>query len=151
MEIVENVALISINATLVVQLLSFLLFMMLLNRIMIRPLRKVMKERDQYLVQVKDQIHDAHEGYAQIGEQIRQQESDTRKTALQIREEMEQAAQRSAAEVLEQTRAEIASLRAESQKQTDQQITAANQQIIDEAEALSDRMINALLDRRATS
>jgi F-type H+-transporting ATPase subunit b len=151
MEIVENVALISINATFVVQLLSFLLFMMLLNRIMIRPLRKVMTERDHYLVQVKDQIHAAHEGYAQIGEQIRQQESETRKTALQMREEMEQAAQESAAEVIEQTRVEIASLRAESQQNADQQITAARRQIIDEAEALSDRMINALLDRRATS
>jgi F-type H+-transporting ATPase subunit b len=136
---------------LVVQLVSFLLFMMLLNRIMIRPLRKVMTERDQYLTQVTDQIHAAHEGYTQIGEQIRQQESETRKTALQIRQEMEQDAQKSASEVIEQTRVEIGALRAESQKQADQQISAARQQIIDEAEALADRMINALLDRRATS
>lgn len=151
MEIVQNVALISINATLVVQLLSFLLFMTLLNRIMIRPLRKVMSEREQHLEKVQQQIHAAHEGYDQISHQIQEQESETRKAAFKIREEMEQQAQSSAGEAIAQTKSEIESLRNESQRQANEKITAARQQIAREADALADRMIDALLDRGTTS
>jgi F-type H+-transporting ATPase subunit b len=151
MEIVENVALISINATLVVQLLSFLLFMTLLNRIMIRPLRKVMTEREQHLEKVQQQIHAAHEGYDHISQQIQEQESEVRKAAFKIREEMEQQAQSSAADAIAQTKSEIESLRNESQRQANEKIAAARQQIEREADALADRMIDALLDRGTTS
>ncbi len=151
MEIVENVALISINATLVVQLVSFLLFMTLLNRIMIRPLRKVMTEREQYLVKVQQEIHAAHEGYAQISQQIQDQESETRMTAFKIREEMEHEAQRSAVDAIAQTKSEIISLRNESQRQADEKIAVARQQIAKEADVLADRMIDVLLDRGTPS
>jgi F-type H+-transporting ATPase subunit b len=151
MEIVENVALISINATLVVQLVSFLLFMVLLNRVMIRPLRKVMREREQYLEKVQQEIHAAHEGYAQIGQKIQDQESETRKAAFKIREEMERDAQRSASDAVSQTKSEIETLRNESQRQADKKIAAARQQIDREADVLADRMIDALLDRGAPS
>jgi F-type H+-transporting ATPase subunit b len=151
MEIVENVALISINATLVVQLVSFLLFMTLLNRIMIRPLRKVMAEREQYLVKVQQEIHAAHEGYVQIGQQIQDQESETRKSAFKIREEMEREAQRSAADAVAHTKSEIETLRKESQRQADEKIAAARQRIEEEADVLADRMIDSLLDRGTPS
>lgn len=147
MEIVENVALISINATLVVQLVSFLLFMTLLNRIMIRPLRKVMTEREQYLEKVQQEIHTAHEGYVQIGQKIQDQESETRKAAFKIREEMEHEAQRSASDAIARTKSEIESLRNESQRQADEKIAVARQQIEREADVLADRMIDALLER----
>ena len=39
MQIISNIALISINETLVVQLISFLIFLFIINRIMFRPLR----------------------------------------------------------------------------------------------------------------
>lgn len=151
MEIVENVALISINATLVVQLVSFLLFMTLLNRIMIRPLRKIMAEREQYLEKVQQEIHAAHEGYVQIGQKIQDQESEARKAAFTIREEMERKAQRSASDTIAQTKSEIESLRSESQRQADEKIAAARQQIEREADMLADRMIDVLLDRGTPS
>lgn len=151
MEIVENVALISINATVVVQLVSFLLFMVLFNRILIRPLRKVMTERGQYLEKVQQEIHAAYEGYAQISQTIKDQESETRKAAFKIREEMESRAQRSASDAVAQTKSEIETLRKESQRQADKKIAAARQQIDREADVLADRMIDALLDRGTPS
>jgi F-type H+-transporting ATPase subunit b len=150
MEIVENVALISINATLVVQLLSFLLFMALFNRIMIRPLRKVMTERDHYLTKVQQEIHAAHEGYDQISRQIQDQERDTRRAAFKIREEIETQAQISASDTLAQTKMEIQSRRIASQQQADEKIAEMRRQIEHEAEAIADRMVDALLDRRTT-
>jgi F-type H+-transporting ATPase subunit b len=151
MEIVENVALISINATLVVQLVSFLLFMVVLNRIMIRPLRKMMKERALYLEKVRQEIQVAHDGYAQIGLKIKDQESEARKAAFKIREEMESEAQKSASDTVDRTKSEIETLRKESQRQADEKIAAARQQIDKEADLLADRMIAALLERGVSS
>ena len=53
MQIISNVALISINETVVVQLLSFLLFLYIMNRIMFRPLRNVMAQREDHLKQIQ--------------------------------------------------------------------------------------------------
>jgi F-type H+-transporting ATPase subunit b len=150
-EIVENVALISINATLVVQLVSFLLFMILLNRIMIRPLRKMMTERALYLEKVRQEIQAAHEGYTQIGRKIQDQETETRQAAFKIREEMEREAQESASDAVARTKSEIETLRKESQRQADEKIAAARQQIDREANVLADQMIAALLDRGVPS
>ena len=49
MHIVSNIALISINETLIIQLVSFLIFLFLINRIMFRPLSHVMVERENHL------------------------------------------------------------------------------------------------------
>ena len=53
MQIVSNVALISINETFLVQLISFLIFLFIINRVMIRPLRGVMREREEYVEKLK--------------------------------------------------------------------------------------------------
>ena len=59
MEIINTIALISINETLIVQLLSFLVFLFLINRVMIRPLRSVIDEREDFVTRVRKEIEDA--------------------------------------------------------------------------------------------
>lgn len=149
MQVVENVALISINATLVVQLISFLIFMVLFNRIMIRPLRRVMSERDKYMEQVRHQIVKVDLSYQQISQQIVTQESEARKAAMQIRDEIEESGQRSANELIEKTRDDINVLRAKANRETDDKIVVARKSIESEADALADQIILSMLDRRS--
>ena len=151
MEIVENVALISINATLLVQLLSFLLFMWLFNRLMIRPLRRVMQEREQYVSQVRQQIVAADEAFREVSAQITRQERDVRQAALSIRGTVEAEARSSAKEVIEQTKRDIGQLRVESQQKVNEKISETRQQMMNEAESLADQMVGALLNRRSLS
>ena len=49
MEIISNIALITINETLIAQLLAFLIFMFVINRLMFKPLQGVMTERQGYI------------------------------------------------------------------------------------------------------
>ena len=151
MQVVENVALISINATLVVQLVSFLIFMVLFNRVMIRPLRTVMTARKSYIQQVGQDLAAAGEAFEQIVGQIERQEAEARKTAFQIRDEVETAGRQSISSLLARTRREIDELRSQAQAETDRKITAARKNIQAEAEMLSDRMIIALLGPREVS
>ena len=151
MQVVENVALISINATLLVQLISFLVFMMLFNRILIRPVRKVMAEREEYLVQVREDIKEINHSYDAMSQQIVDQESEARKSAFKIRDEISEAGQRSIGDLMMRTKAEIDALRRSSQEETDAQIARAREKVAFEAEGVADRMIEALLGRKGSS
>ncbi len=151
MQVVENVALISINATLLVQLISFLVFMMLFNRILIRPVRKVMAEREEYLVQVREDIKEINHSYDAMSQQIVDQESEARKSAFKIRDEISEVGQRSIGDLMMRTKAEIDALRRSSQEETDAQIARAREKVAFEAEGVADRMIEALLGRKGSS
>jgi F-type H+-transporting ATPase subunit b len=151
MQVVENVALISINATLLVQLISFLLFMMLFNRILIKPVRRVMAEREQYLAQVRENIKDINHSFEELSQQISDQEAEARRSAFKIREETAAAGQRSINELMTRTKQEIVELRLSAQKETDAQIARAREKVASEAEGLADLMIAALLGRKGQS
>ena len=58
MHIISNIALITINETLFVQLISFLIFLFIINRIMFRPLQNTMSERESYIDQTNRDIAD---------------------------------------------------------------------------------------------
>ena len=151
MQVVQNVALISINPTLLVQLISFLVFMVLFNRILIRPVRKVMAEREQYLVQVREDIQQINHSYDSMSRQIRDQEAEARISAFKIRDEISEAGQRSIGELMMRTKGEIEELRRAAQEKTDAQIASAREKVAFEAEGVADRMIAALLGRRGPS
>ncbi len=151
MEVVKNVALISINATLVIQLVSFLIFVVLLNRVMIRPLRKTMTERQFFIETAGEDLTAAGEAFDKIAAQIRSQEAEARDTALQIRDEIETAGRQSVTSLLNQTKQEIDDIRSKAQLETDRKIASARENIEAEAEMLSDQMVSALLGPRRVS
>lgn len=151
MQVVENVALISINATLLVQLISFLVFMILFNRIMIRPLRKVMTERDAYMVQMRHEIDEIDNSYREISKQIKTQEAEARQAAFEIRAEIEAAGQLSVNDLMEKTKREIADIRLAAQQETDAKIVKARKKVAAQADGLADQMIASLLKWRSLS
>jgi len=150
MKIVETIALITINETLIFQLLSFLLFLFILNRIMIRPLRRVMGEREDLLGRISQDISATEQAYTDIGHQIESQESAARRAAFTLREEIEASGKNSAETVLAKAREQINTLKAKTREETEAQLSAARQEIEREALVISDQMIASLLGRRST-
>ena len=149
MHIIENIALITINETLVFQLISFLLFLFILNRIMIRPLRRVMDERSSMLERISDDITAANQNYSEIGRQIETQEAAARREAFKIRDDIETSGMHQADGILAATREEIQLIKKNAQAETESKLSAARQDIEKEAAIISDRMIAALLGRRS--
>ena len=56
MQIISNIALISINETVIVQIISFLIFLYIINRIMFKPLRGVMADRENHIKSIQQDI-----------------------------------------------------------------------------------------------
>lgn len=148
MHIASNVALISINATLVFQLISFLIFLLIINRLMLRPLHNVIGERENHINKVRQDIVDTEEEYENLTNQLQQQESAVKTEAFQFQKEIEDAGKQQASGILDSARQDIEKLREKAHKEIDIQISEARKDVAKEAEALAVSIIEKVLDRR---
>ena len=84
MQIISNIALISINETLFFQLISFLIFLFIINRLMFRPLQSVMVERDNHIGQIQRDILDKENEFRNLTIQLKQHESAIKEEAFKL-------------------------------------------------------------------
>ncbi|MBW2449151.1 MAG: hypothetical protein JRE92_01830 [Deltaproteobacteria bacterium] len=148
MHIISNIALISINETLFVQLLSFLIFMFIINRLMFRPLQNVMSERVDYMDKIKMDTVDAVKELENLTEKLKAQESDVRKEAMRLQRKLEESGSKKGAEILASARKEIETLKEKADMEVNLQISEARKHIQEESEALAVNIMEKLLDRR---
>ncbi|MCP4692375.1 MAG: ATP synthase F0 subunit B [Desulfobacterales bacterium] len=149
--IITNVALISINETMVVQLVSFLIFLFIMNRIMFRPLRNAMDDRRDYIARIQSDIKKADKGYDDVSDQIRKQESAARAEALAINAEHESAGTVEAVNITGSMREEIAVLRKKTEAEVNAQLVEARKTIQKESEILAATIMEKVLERRLSS
>jgi len=151
MEIISTVALININETLIFQVISFLIFLFIINRIMFRPLRKVMNERETYIETVQKDIAAAEIQFEDLTNQIQAQENAVREEAFKQKDQLETSGSQQAAEIMASTREEINALRMEAQKDVDARISAARKHVEKESEDLAKHIIETVLYRSQNS
>ena len=148
MQIISKMALISINETLIVQVVSFLIFLFIINRLMFRPLREVMSERDSHMEDVKKDIRSAREKIEAINGQIRRQEAEVKNEAFKLKENLENKGQQQAQTIFETARSEMAAAKARVKADIEKQMTEAKSAVQRESELLAVTMIEKILDRR---
>ena len=148
MEIVSNIALISINATMFHQLIAFLVFLFIINRIMFRPLRSVMGERESFMEKIRLDTVDATKEFERLTATLKAKESTVRSEAQDVRREIEEKGGREAVEMLEAARQEISSIKAKAETAVDAQIAEARKKLQKESAALAVNIMEKMLDRR---
>ena len=151
MQIVSNVALISINETLVVQLISFLIFLFIINRVMFRPLRRTMQEREHYVEGIQSDILAAEQKLQQTIQEARDEDAAVREAGLQMINEMEKQGSHEAVKIITAAREEIAAMGGKARQEINAQVADARKTIVDEAEKLSLNVMEKVLGRRLGS
>ena len=148
MHIISNIALITINETLFVQLLSFLIFLFIINRIMFRPLQNVMSERVNYMDQVKVDTVDTIQELEDLTKKLKKQESEVRAQAFELKRELEESGSEKSAEIFASTRKEIEAIKEKAETEVNIQLSEARKHIQEESETLAMNIMEKLLDRR---
>lgn len=148
MEIISNVALISINETLWVQMLSFLLFLYIMNRVMFRPLRGVMAERQDFIARLKTDTVAIGRKYEELTKQIGSQEASVRRAANKARREKEEAGSREAEKILADVLAQIDTVRKDAEEEVARQVADVKVQLAAEARTLATVIMEKVLERR---
>lgn len=151
MEIVAADGLITINETMIIQVISFLIFLYIINRVMFRPLRKVMAERDEHIKKIKADTSEAQNRFESISSQIRDQEAEARQAAFELKAELEDQGSLEASDILSAAKEEIAEANEKARKEVDAKVAAARQDIQKESEGLATSIIETLLERRLNS
>jgi len=148
MEIVSNVALISINETLIVQLLSFLVFLFLLNRVMIRPLRASITRRSAYVDDLEKGIAEAKLEMATISSRIAEAETAAVRKANRQREDLETAGRAEAVLIIQSAREEIEQLKQQTDEEVAELIRQARKHVQGESERISVHIMEKVLCRK---
>ena len=143
--------LITVNETLIVQLISFLIFLFIINRIMFRPLRSTMHKRDQHIEDIKKDIDNTDMELQHVSNMIKCSEIAVKKEAQEMRQKLEDDGKHLAAEQIEIGRKEIAKLKQTAEQQIKTQIEDAHKQLQTEFETLSVTIIEKILERRLSS
>ena len=151
MHIISNIALISINETLLVQLLSFLIFLFIINRIMFRPLQNVRSERANYMDKIKIDAQNAAKELETLTDRLKAQESSVRAQAHGLKQEIEESGSVEAAEIIASAREQIETLKETAEAEVDAQISEARKHIQKESETLAVNIMEKLLERRLAS
>lgn len=148
MEIISNIALISINETLIVQVVGFLVFLFVIDRIMIRPLRNVMADRELYIERVTRDISKAQKEVAEMTSRIQKQENAIKKEAFELKENLEAKGSQAARDIFAAAKQEIAANTKKINQEIDARISKERQSLGKEAEILALAIMSKILDRR---
>lgn len=148
MEIIATNALISINATFIVQLVSFLIFLYLMNRIMFRPLLNTISKRNDYIDEVNEEIRTGSDHLDELMAELDLERSQVIKEAGLEVNTLETEGDQHASMLIEDARQQIATLRQETEQQVNDQVQQARQALADEVDAITVTIMENILHRR---
>jgi F-type H+-transporting ATPase subunit b len=148
MEIISSIALITINETLIAQLVSFLIFLFIINTIMFRPLNRVMKKREEHVDRLKQDIEESEHEMARLAEDLARHEKDVRQAANAVKKEIAESGAREAASIFKEVKGEVLELKESTDKEIGTQIEKARKELRSEAEHLAVDIMENVLRRR---
>ncbi len=148
MQIISNIALISINETLIVQVISFLIFLFIINRVMFRPLRSIVAERQSHIEHLRQDIVAAGKKFESLINQMEEQEAGVKMEAFMQKKKLEETGNRQADEIFVSTCKAITAEKNKALMEVDAQVLEAKKYIKRESETLARSIIEKVLDRR---
>jgi len=148
MEIVTQSELVSINATLLVQAASFLIFLFLIERVMFRPLWRTVQDRRGYLHQLERDVKAKDRRLAEMTETLEKEAAALKEEAFRESDKLEASGKEEALGLIRQVRAEMTSRQKTDAAEIQRRGEGLQQQLAGEVEPLVARIIAKILDRR---
>jgi len=148
MEIVSQTELVSINATMLVQVISFLIFLFIITRIMFRPLRRIMEDRSAHIKQLHHEMELQGKKLGEMSATLAKEEKSLKAEAFLEAEQREAAAKQEAKALLRQARDDIRTQQRNASEGIRGRITAAREQLANETEPLVLMIMEKILGRR---
>ena len=139
---------ISINATLVVQLIHFLVLLFIMNRLMLQPLLKLIREREEFTSRTKGEIKDLEVKIDQLKEEFISKEEGARKDAARERSEITNDGMSEAEGYLNRSRDEVSAIRQEAEKEVAAEMSKTQPLLDGEASSLVEGIMEKLIGRR---
>ena len=139
---------ISINATLFVQVINFLILVLILYLILFRPIRRIIGERVNHVEKMEQETLDIESKITQLASDRVILEKNTRREAGEKRSTFQKEGNDIADKILQDTREEIAAIRDDMNRDIARKIEEARKSLQQEALSLTDQMTEKVVGRR---
>lgn len=149
MEIVQNNALITVNATLVFQLISFLILVFIMHRLLIKPLRATMQKREDYIDRLEADVESGETRLVAMEEKLNAQRKEFSYQSNNLRKQLMDDANKAGSEILSEARTEVAAELHQATKESHNLANEIRKDFATLADELSGDIINKVLDRSA--
>lgn len=139
---------VSINATLVFQVIQLLVLIFVLNRILFRPILKLTTERDSFLEKSKLDMRNMESEMERLKDLFLSKEADARKKASRQGMDLKNAAMTEVEKLMEESTTSAVSIRNEAEETAQKQIETTRPLLEGEAGTLADDIVNRVIGRR---
>lgn len=139
---------ISINATLLLQVVHIIILILILNRLMFRPILKLTVERKEYLRSAKDKIKEIEQETERLREEFLSVQRNARKDASHEASQIRGTGMTMAQAHIEETQRTVSSIREEAEKHAEKETENTKPSLRGEAVTLADEITERLMGRR---
>ena len=139
---------ISINATLILQIIHFLILAYILNRIMFRPILRVIGERNRHMEEEKERLDKLGDETRALIDKCAAIERDVRMKAGEESNRLKRDAIEAAEKIFGDTRDEAALIKERAGMEVEEKLKEAKQSLRSEAMVLADEITEKVIGRR---
>jgi F-type H+-transporting ATPase subunit b len=141
----EEEAMINVDSSLFIQIGNFLLLIWILNMVLYKPIRKILKERDNKIDGFRKGIGNAHQSAKEKEKNFNDAMSDARTKGIKEKEALAQAAMDQEKKIIDEinkkAHAEIEAVRAKIAKEVEAARQGLNKEIQSFAEAIGQKIL----------
>lgn len=142
---------ININATLVVQILHFLILMFILNRILLQPILNIIEKRSKKIEDEEKQLDNLQQETKELIGKCLAIEKDARKKAVEQSSLLRNEASEKAEEIFNKAKDEIIGIIEETDREIDSKIEAASSSLKEFASDIAEELTEKVIGRRFAS
>jgi F-type H+-transporting ATPase subunit b len=148
MEIVRTTALITINETLWVQMLLFLVFLLVINRLMLRPIRRGLALRESHCTDLSRQIGELTAELDRLALQAAEEDARHKDLARRRLESRRTKGRKAAEAVLQAALADIKRLTSQNEARLLEATEQARRDLEIQTQVIAAAIVEKMLDRR---
>ncbi|SFM52263.1 hypothetical protein [Thermodesulforhabdus norvegica] len=139
---------ISLNATIFVQVGLFLILMFLLNKKMFQPIHQLMMEREEFIRQKEAELERLDEELRRLEKEYEERLQKAAREAVALRERYKQEGREILRDTMTSVQEEVAAIRQRVQAEVNQELARAREELRTLAETLSYDLTEKILGRR---
>ncbi len=139
---------ISINATLLLQILHIIILILILNRLMFRPILKLTRERKEFFRSTKNEIKEIQQQAEHLREEFDAVQRDARKEASLEAAKIRGAGMTIGQDHIEGSKKVVASIRNDAEEAAEKETEKTKPLLRGEAVSLADEITERLMGRR---
>ena len=137
--------LITINATLLLQILHFIILMFILDRILFRPVLKIMDERRLFINRKRQELEDLKKEIEEMKAKFLKMEEEAKRKASYERAQIREEGIKEAEKILQQSRDKVSLIKQDAEKKIEEELKKVKPLLSEQAKVVAEEIMQKIV------